>query len=250
MRRALGVESGHYEVLYPAIAETARRVGAEAVALIDVGRSAGLNLNVDRVGIEYLGGPYLGFRTSLVQRSCKIAKASPVPSTELPEVAARVVIDRNPLDVTQPDDVRGLAATAPADQMERRAMLHAEISLAAAEPRLLLAGDANELLPEAIDLVPRGVVPVVLTTWTLARYKPQDRTKFLERLEEAAVRRPIAWVAAEGVGVAPLIPTLGDRPASGHSIIGLALFDGSRWHAEALGRCWSKGGFVEWLAGD
>jgi len=55
-------------------------------------------------------------------------------------------------------------------------------------------------------------------------------------------------IGAEGVGVAPSIPTLGDRRASGHSIIGLALFDRSAMHAEALGRCWSQGRLLSWLA--
>jgi hypothetical protein len=52
-------ETGRCAVLYPAIAEAARRVGANAVGLIDVGCSAGLNLNVDRVGITYSNGQAL-----------------------------------------------------------------------------------------------------------------------------------------------------------------------------------------------
>jgi hypothetical protein len=56
-------------------------------------------------------------------------------------------------------------------------------------------------------------------------------------------------VSAEGVGVAPTIPTLGDRPASGHSIIGLALFGHQTLRAEAVGRCWSRGRLLAWLAG-
>jgi hypothetical protein len=55
-------------------------------------------------------------------------------------------------------------------------------------------------------------------------------------------------VSAEGVGVAPSIPTLGDRRASGHSIIGVAVVDGSVLHAEAIGRCWSQGRLLAWLA--
>ena len=43
-------ESGRHTVLYPAVAEAARRMCASAVGLIDVGRPAGLNLNVDRSG--------------------------------------------------------------------------------------------------------------------------------------------------------------------------------------------------------
>src|SRR4051812_4706301 len=59
-RRAPADETGHYAVLYPAIAEAARRSGAVAVGLIDVGGAAALNLNVDRVGITYSDGQSLG----------------------------------------------------------------------------------------------------------------------------------------------------------------------------------------------
>jgi hypothetical protein len=65
---------------------------------------------------------------------------------------------------------------------------------------------------------------------------------------EAALRRTVAWVSVEGVGVAPAIPTFGDRRASGHSIIGLALFGQSAVRIEAAGRCWSRGRFLTWLA--
>src|SRR4051812_25063728 len=49
-------EAGRCAVLYPAIAEAARRVGANAVGLIAPGGSAGVDLHVDRVGITYSNG--------------------------------------------------------------------------------------------------------------------------------------------------------------------------------------------------
>src|SRR5215467_11733767 len=49
-------ETGRCAVLYPAIAEAARRAGATPVGLIDVGCSAGFNLSVDRAGIAYSNG--------------------------------------------------------------------------------------------------------------------------------------------------------------------------------------------------
>jgi hypothetical protein len=58
-RRTRIDETGHHAVLYPAIAEAAGRVGANAIGLIDVGCSAGFNLDVDRVGITYGDGPSL-----------------------------------------------------------------------------------------------------------------------------------------------------------------------------------------------
>ena len=179
-------ETGRCPVLYPAIAEAAHRVGANAVGLIDVGCSAGLNLNVDRVGITYNNGQPLGDPSSPVQLWSSIVGERPVPTRVMPEVIARV----------------------PADAL-----------------------------------------PVITTTWALSRFPLESRLRFLHRLDEAAAGRTVAWVSAEGVGVAPAIPTLGDRRASGHSIIGLAVFDRTALRAEAIGRCWSQGRSLAWLAG-
>ena len=109
-------------------------------------------------------------------------------------------------------------------------------------------GNAVDVLPDALARVPADALPVVTTTWALSRFPLESRRRFLRRLEEAAAGRAVAWVSVEGVGVAPTIPTLGDRPASGHSIIGVAVFDGSAQRAEAVGRCWSRGRLLAWLA--
>ena len=134
------------------------------------------------------------------------------------------------------------------DQPERVARLEAEVALAATVPPLLLRGDAVEVLPDAFTRVPAGALPVVTTTWALSHFPLESRLRFLHRLDEAAAGRAVAWVSAEGVGVAPAIPTLGDRRASGHNIIGLAVLDRSAARAEAIGRCWSQGRFLAWLA--
>jgi Uncharacterized protein conserved in bacteria (DUF2332) len=92
-------------------------------------------------------------------------------------------------------------------------------------------------------------LPVVTTTWALSHFSLERRLRFLHRLDDAAAGRTVAWVSAEGVGVAPAIPTLGDRRAFGHSTVGLAVVDRSALRAEAIGRCWSHGRWLEWLAG-
>jgi hypothetical protein len=248
-RRTRTGRTGRHAVLYPAIAEAARRVGATTAGLIDVGCSAGLNLQVDRVGITYRNGQSLGDPSSPVQLSASIVGDRPLPAGAMPAVVARVGIDADPLDMTDADDARWLRACLWPDQPQRAARLDAEIALAATAPALLLRGNAVELMPDAVARVPADALPVITTTWALSRFSPENRLRFLHRLEEAAAGRPVAWVSAEGVGVAPGVPTLGDRPASGHSIIGLTLFDGSAPHPEALGRCWSRGRMLAWLAG-
>ena len=247
-RRPRTDETGRCAVLYPAIAEAARRVGADAVGLIDVGCSAGLNLNVDRVGITYNNGPSLGDPSSPVQLSSSIVGERPLPTGAMPAVVARVGVDRDPVDVTDADDARWLRACLSPDQPERIARLEAEMALAATAPPLLLQGDAVELLPDAVARVPADALPVVTTTWALSQVPLESRLRCLHRLDDAAAGRAVAWVSAEGVGVAPAIPTLGDRRASGHSIIGLAQFTQSALRAEAVGRCWSRGRLLAWLA--
>ena len=241
-------ETGRCAVLYPAIAEAARRASADAVGLIDVGCSAGLNLHVDRVGITYSNGPSLGDPSSAVQLSCSVVGDRPIPARAMPEVVTRAGVGLDPVDVTDADEARWLRACLWPDQPERAARLEAEIALAATAPPLLLHGDPVELLPGAFARVPADTLPVVITTWALSRFPLQSRLSFLRRLGEAAAGRPVAWVSAEGVGIAPAIPTLGDRRASGHSIIGLAVFDASAHRAEAIGRCWSRGRWLAWLA--
>ena len=247
-RRPRTDETGRCAVLYPAIAEAARRVGADAVGLIDVGCSAGLNLNVDRVGITYNNGQSLGDPSSPVQLSSSIVGERPLPTRAMPAVVARVGVDRDPVDVTDADDARWLRACLSPDQPERIARLEAEMALAATAPPLLLQGDAVEVLPDAFAGVPADALPVVTTTWALSSFSLEHRLRFLHRLDEAAAGRTVAWVSAEGVGVAPAVPTRGDRRAFGHSIIGLAQFTQSALRAEAVGRCWSRGRLLAWLA--
>ena len=126
--------------------------------------------------------------------------------------------------------------------------LDAEIVLTAAASPVLLRGEPVEVLPEAFERVPADALPVVTTTWALARLSLEDRLRFLHRLDEAARDRPVAWVSVEGVGVAPGVPTLGNRRASGHSTIGLAVLERSALRTEAVGRCWSQGRLLAWLA--
>jgi hypothetical protein len=235
-------------VLYPAIAEVARTVGAGPVGLIDVGCSAGFNLNVDRAGIKYGNGQMLGDPSSPVQVSASVVGDRAIPTYAMPEVVARIGIDLEPIDANDADEARWLRACVPPDQPERIARLEGELELAASAPPFLMHGDKVHLLPEALARVPADALPVVTTTWALSDLPLESRLRFLQCLDAAATNRPVAWVSVEGVGVAPAIPTFGDRPASGHSIIGLAVLNHSTLHAEAAGRCWLRGQMLAWLA--
>ncbi|HVV35517.1 MAG TPA: DUF2332 domain-containing protein [Acidimicrobiales bacterium] len=241
-------ETGRIAVLYPAIGEAARRVGAARIGLIDVGCSAGLNLNLDRAGITYSDGTVLGDPASSLQLTCDVVGEGRVPAGAVPPVAARIGVDLNPVDAADPADARWLRACLWPDQPERVARLDAAIALAAGSPPTLLQGDAVEVLPDAFARVPADALPVVTTTWALSYFSLESRLRFLRRLDEAASTRTVAWVSAEGVGIAPAIPTRGDSRASAHSLVGLAVFGRDTLRAESVGRCHPHGRWLEWLA--
>ncbi|MBK1783910.1 DUF2332 domain-containing protein [Prauserella cavernicola] len=247
-RRVRTSETARCAVLYPAVAEAARRAGATSVGLIDVDGGPGLNVHLDRVGITYDDGRTLGDASSPVRLRSSIVGGKSVSELAIPEVVARIGVGIDPVDVTDADDARWLRACLPPDRPERIAALDAELALAAAEPPLLLRGAALDVLPEALARVPAGALPIVTTTWALSAFSLENRLRLVHLLDAAATDRPVAWVSAEGVGVAPAIPTFGDRRASGHSIIGLAEFAHATTRAEALGRCWSRGRLLAWLA--
>jgi hypothetical protein len=91
------------------------------LALIEVGASAGLCLYPDRYSYEYDGRP-VGAR-SPVHLRCTTTGDLPLPA-RLPDVAARIGIDLNPLDAADPDDrawLRALVWPGPnaADRLQR-----------------------------------------------------------------------------------------------------------------------------------
>ena len=240
-------EVGRGAVLYPAIAEAARRCDASSVALIDVGCSAGLNLQVDRIGVRYSGGTVLGDAASPVQLECDEVGPNALPATPIAPVVARIGVDLTPLDATDEADARWLHACLWPDQPERVARLNAAIALSESNPPTLIAGDALERLPDAFALVPADALPVVTTTWALAYFALSERLRFLRRLDEAAATRPVAWVSAEGVGIAPAVPTMGDARGAAHSVVGLAVLNGPSLRVDAIGRCHPHGRWLEWL---
>lgn len=241
------VQTGSCPVLYPAVAEAAHRLDAAAVALIDVGCSVGVNLQVDRVGITYSTGQFLGDPASPVQLTADLRGHGPVPGRAMPPVAARIGIDPDPIEVTDPQESRWLRACTPADRTNQVAELNDALTLLTSAPARLLAGNPVDVLPDVIADVPAEAVPVVITTWALARHPRDDRVRFWQQLDRAATHRPVAWISVEGVGVAPAVPTFGDRHASGHSIIGVTVLEHGRLYAEAVGRAWSRGRLMSWL---
>lgn len=168
------------------------------LALVEVGASAGLCLYPDRYGYQYderpVGPP------SPVRLRCTTSGSVPVP-TALPEVVARIGVDVNPLDVTEPDHLdwlRALVWPGPVEA-ERLRRLDAAAAIAAAEPPTLLSGDLLDRLPDALALVPVGSTPVIVHNAVLPYVDAPRRAAFVDRVRSL----PVRWVAQEGAGMVP-----------------------------------------------
>ena len=90
------------------------------------------------------------------------------------------------------------------------------MALAATAPPLLLKGDAVEVMPKPWPGA-RGPLPVVTTTVGAVALPFRAACASCTASAKRQPGRAVAWVSAEGVGVAPAMPpTLGDRHASRH----------------------------------
>nr|WP_252487782.1 DUF2332 domain-containing protein [Natronococcus sp. CG52] len=115
-RRCQTNDVGRSAVLLPAFERVARTAKTDAVAQIEIGTSAGLNLNWDRYRYEFEGIGRFGEEDSpvAIETAVRSDRRPPLPR-ELPSVAYRRGIDLNPLDVTDEADARWLHALIPPD---------------------------------------------------------------------------------------------------------------------------------------
>lgn len=239
-RRALATQ--HLAALRPLVAELAHRAGAGAVGLVPFAAGPGVDTHLDRVGTT-CGERFAGDPASPVQVSAGLVRSPAPPPGDLPEVVSRTALGT---DAPSVEDVRWLHACLPPDRPWLHEQLDAVLGIVAAEPPAWRPGNALALLDAALAAVPDGALPVVTTCWAVSGLTVEDRVRLLRRLDAAATGRAVGWVSVEGVGVAPGVPTFGDRPASGHSVLGISLFGHGSLRSWAVGRCWSRGRQLQW----
>ena len=254
-------EIGRSSALAPALTAVGQWFG-RPLALIEVGCSAGLNLLVDRYRITYAagdGGVVIGPEDSAVQLSCEVHGTRrpplPDPTDELAPapvvIGSRLGLDRNPVDVTDPDAVRWLQACVWPEIGDRRQRLDAAVALAAVDPPTLRAGDALDLIDEAVTGVDAGLVPCVISTWVLAYLTATQRHDLHGQLDRLGRRGPLAWVTAEYEANVPWLDPPGRRPALDlgqlPTRLGLELWDGGGPRGTSLAWMHAHGLWLEWL---
>ena len=123
----------------------------------------------------------------------------------------------------------------PEEYVHGAPRLRRAVSVAEQEPPTLLAGDALDLLPEALAAVPEGASPCVFHTFTLNQISDEGRQLFSTILAEQARERDIHRVSIEWLGA-------DDSP-----LLRLSRYADGAEEDLLLARCDDLGEWLEWL---
>lgn len=185
----------------------------EPFAFIEIGSSAGLNLNMMHYTYEFV---YPDGRTVSIGESsggalrmqCHVRDNSDLPlPSKLPRPTHRIGIDLLPLDVRDADCVRWLSSLIWPEHRERRERLTAAVEVARQHPVQHLAGDAVEKLREAFSLVPASSTIVVLHSFVLNQFPAALLQALTALMKELSHTRSFVEIGCElsSTEVAPLL---------------------------------------------
>jgi hypothetical protein len=182
-------------MLLPCFLQVAEWHGATTLDVIELGTSAGLNLNWDSHHYTYGAGEW-GPPDATLRLTGDERRSIPRRLLDLrPRVRDRVGIDRDPIDVTTDAGARLLKSFVWADQTARLARLDEAIAATRLRPPKLLRGDLVDLLPGLLDSRKPDALTIVWQTAVLG-YLPDDRRAAVyDTLARAGDAGPLAFVA-------------------------------------------------------
>jgi hypothetical protein len=166
---------------------------------LELGASAGLNLNMDRYGYD-LGGVKAGVSGSPVQ--LRPEWSGPAPAHADVEVVRRRGVDLNPLDSSQHETAARLLAYVWPDQPERLARIAAAIDVAGRYPPIVEHADGADWI-EARLAEPQdaGVTRIVYHSIALQYFPAEGRKRVIDAIKlagaQATANRPLAWLSME-----------------------------------------------------
>ena len=190
-------------VLWPSMMAIARLTDLP-LSLLEVGASAGLNLNLDRFHYS-LGNIESGERQSPLQLAPqwrgRPAVAHPV------QIHSRCGCDLAPIDILDPVQLLRLRSYVWADQTERKTRLDAAVDIAQRNPPRVAKMDAVDWLKTVLPKAPDQACTVVYSTiaW---QYLPLPARKAGEQVvaqaaSQSSSSRPLAWLRFEADGESP-----------------------------------------------
>jgi len=175
----------------------------EPLALVEIGPSAGLNLLWDRYGYRFIAG---GTAHEAGKAGAAFVIAMPLrglyvpPLGHPPEIASRVGLERNPVDLTCQEERDWLKALVWPDHIDRLARLEGALGVYDPEAAEIRAGDALELLPDALRAAPEDQTLCVYHTMAVYQFSARMKASLDDILTVAGLRRPVYRLSVEWDG--------------------------------------------------
>jgi hypothetical protein len=186
-------EPGRSAVIQAVVADLAG--DAQAVNVIEVGTSAGINLYFDKFTVrDHDDGKPL---TLVCEDVTPLDRTRP-----LPNVRTRVGIDPNPLLLASEEDRRWLKACLWPEQRRRHDRFDAIVEAQPFWPALtILRGHAMERLNDAFELVDASTLTIVMNTWTAFYFTDEERAKYFADVSRRCANDNVAWLSVESTMV-------------------------------------------------
>jgi len=230
--------------------ETARssvlRAGFAALAvrepaplqLIEIGPSAGLNMIWDRYGMRYRRDGAVVAQIAPdapLVLDCELRGPIMPPLSPTPVIAGRIGLERDPVNLSDPDDRDWLRALVWPDQPHRLDRLNRAIAIYLKAPPDIRHGDALALLPDVLSRMPAQAAACVYHTIAVYQFSPAMKETLTALLAEAGLRRPVWHLSFEFDGT--------------DYALTLTRHHEGRAEPERLALAQAHGGWIEWRAG-
>jgi len=215
------------------------------LAHLDVGASAGLNLLVEHYGYDF-SGHRLGPDRLVLE--CEVSGDGPGSLPEVvPSFTGHLGLDRAPVDLADPEQVRWLEACVWPDQTDRFERLRTAIAMAQEHGVTVRAGDAVTDLDAALDALGEAGHPVVTTSWVLSYLTDDERSEFQDVLAARGARTDLSWVYAEAPGYAAGLPYPSGLDNPELTVLGTVSWRGGAREVRPLATCHPHGYTLRWL---
>lgn len=222
--------------LLPAMVHVAHEAARPALALIEVGASAGFTLLWDHYAYETESGEVFGRADAPVRLPIALRGTKEPPAFgPLPDVTWRRGIDLNPIDITDPTEALWLRALIWPTQTDRVTQLTEVMRYTQDKIPPIIQGDALEQLEPLLAAAPVDAALVVFHSMTLNQFSANARLAFDQLLVDFSGQRPIWRVAREAIGVH-------------YPEVRLLHYDQGLRSDRLLARCAPHGQWLEWLA--
>ena len=168
--------------------------------LIEIGPSAGLNMIWDRYGMRYRRDDAVVMEIAPdapLVLDCELKGEIMPPLSPPPAIAGRIGLERNPVDLSDPDDRDWLRALVWPDQPQRLDRLDRAIALHRRSPPEILHGDALALLPDVLARMPPHDAVCVYHTIAVYQFSDAMKERLTAILTEAGHRCPLWHLSFE-----------------------------------------------------